>query len=83
MHSLVLMVHLCKIDDIQAGAAGFDQTFAGATQAGSIADPKPDAVFMGMVQAVMQCKMVVIMHHCSSTSSRYDYDERLLCKRCR
>jgi len=42
------------IDDIQAGAAGFDQVYAGALQGGMISDPKdPNAVFMGMVGAVM------------------------------
>ncbi len=43
------------IDDIQAGAAGFDQTFEAATKAGMISDPTdPNAVFMGMVGALMQ-----------------------------
>ena len=42
------------IDDIQSGAAGFDQVYAGALQGGMISDPTdPNAVFNGMVGAVM------------------------------
>ncbi len=43
-----------KIDDVKAGAAGFDQIFAGATGAGLISDPTDEmAVFNGMVGYVM------------------------------
>lgn len=43
-----------KIDDVKAGSAGFDQTYAAAMNGGFIADPNdPTSVFNGMVGYMM------------------------------